>query len=102
MRKRHAARPVLECVEDRLVLNAAGAVAHASHVHAAVAGLAAQHSRATPAVAPHHAATHAAKSEATAPRHQAAKAAHPHHHSSSSSSSSLTSSFSNFFKSIGL
>jgi hypothetical protein len=99
MRKRHAARPVLECVEDRLVLSASASL---SHAHAAVAGLAAQHSRATPAVAPHHAANHAAKSEATTPRHHAAKAAHPHHHSSSSSSSSLTSSFNNFLKSIGL
>ena len=104
MRKQHAARPVLESVENRLALSAFAAVAPTSHVHAAVAGLAGRHPHASPAQATHRATTHGVRSEAATAHHQTAKAAHhPHHHSSSSSSSSsLTSSFSNFLKSIGL
>jgi hypothetical protein len=102
MRKQHAARPVLESVEDRLVLSAAGAIAHASHAHAVVASVAAQHSHASPAQATHHATTHGVRSEAATAHHHTAKTAHHPQHHSSSSSSSLTSSFSNFLKSIGL
>ena len=102
MRKRHAARPVLESVEDRLVLSAFAAVAPTSHVHAAVAGLAARHPHATPAQATHRATTHGARSEAATAHHHTAKPAHHPQHHSSSSSSSLTNSFSNFLKSIGL
>jgi hypothetical protein len=99
MRERHAARPTLEPVEDRLVLNAAGSLDPTAHARAALAGLLAQLSHATPARAVHHATTHAAKAEArTAHKHPAATAHHPQHKSSSSSSNH----FSNYFKSLGL
>ena len=96
MRKRHAARPTLEPVEDRLVLSAASSLDPTAHARAALAGLLAQHSHATPAKAAHHATTHAAKAH----RHLASTAHHPQHKSSSSTSSSNL--FSNFFKSLGL
>jgi hypothetical protein len=115
MRKRHAARPMLESVEDRMVPSALGALDPTAGIRAAISTLENHHARATPAVATHHAtpaATHQATARATraaarAARHQAALAAHhtaaqhTTHHSSSSSSSSLSTAFSNFFKSLG-
>jgi hypothetical protein len=102
MRKQHAARPMLESVEDRLALSAFAAVAPTSHVHADVASLAARHSDASPSQATHHATTNGVRSEAATAHHHTAKTAHHPQHHSSSSSSSLTGSFSNFLKSIGL
>jgi hypothetical protein len=99
MRKRHTARPMLESVEDRLVLSTSGALDPTSHVRAAIAGLLAHHSHASPAQVNHHATTHGAKSEARKLHQHMTKAAHhPQKHSSSSSSS--TNSFSNFLKSV--
>jgi hypothetical protein len=101
MRKRHAARPTLEPVEDRLVLSAASSLDPTAHARAALAGLLAQHSHATPAKAAHHATTHAGKAEAGKAHQHRASTAHPPQHKSSSSSSS-SNIFSNFFKSLGL
>jgi hypothetical protein len=105
MRKRHAARPVLESMEHRMVPTALGALDPTAGLRAAIGNLVAHHNHATPAVATHHATTRSARLEARAARHHAAATTHhttTHHSSSSSSSSSLTSSFSNFLKSLGL
>jgi hypothetical protein len=99
MRKRHAARPMLESVEDRLALSTSGALDPTSQVRATIAGLLAHHSHASPAQANHHATTHGTKSEAhKVHQHTAKTTHHPQQHSSSSSSS--TNSFSNFLKSV--
>jgi hypothetical protein len=98
MRKRYAARPMLESMEDRLVLSASGAVDPTLHLHAAVV---AQHAQASTAQADHHATVEAARSAARAAHRHLARATHSAP-KKSSSSSSLSNTFSNFFKSIGL
>lgn len=100
MRKRHAARPMLESVEDRVVLSALGVLDPAAEVTAAIAGLVAHPTHASTASAKHDATNEGTRSDARAAHHQTTSTAHHAHHSSSSSSS-LTSSFSSFLKSIG-
>jgi hypothetical protein len=96
MRKRNAARPVLESMEDRLVLSVSGATAHAAEIQKALAA----HAARVDARAAHQATAHAAKSE-TATKHHAAKTAQPAHHSTTKpKSSSASSAISNFFKSV--
>jgi hypothetical protein len=92
MHKRNAARPVLESMEDRLVLSIASALDPLAEVRSAIAALApAHHSRDT-------AAEHS-KSEGAGRQHHTTKAVHAvHHHSSTSSNTG--SSLSNFFKSV--
>ena len=103
MRKRHAARPMLEPVEDRLVLSAVSALGHTPQVHPAVVGHIAQHSHASPARATR-ATTHVGRSHSATTRHHAAGTSHHTVHNSTSSSplSNLSDSFSNFLKSVGL
>jgi hypothetical protein len=96
MRKRKAARPVLESMEGRLVLSHAGALNPIAESHSAIAALAAaDHAR--------DAAAHHSRSEVPG-RHQhttkAAHTAHAAHHHSSSSSSNSSSTLSSFFKSV--
>jgi hypothetical protein len=91
MRKRKATRPVLESMEDRVVLSGVSAFDPAAEVRSAFTSLfAAHHARATSA--------HHSKVEATASHHRAIKAAHAAHHHSSTSNSGNT--LSNFFKSV--
>jgi ABC-type nickel/cobalt efflux system permease component RcnA len=76
MRKRHAARPVLESMENRLVLSVAGVATPAAEV---VANRAAR----TAALAAHHATSDKARSEAEADNQHAARTTHATHHSPS-------------------
>ena len=100
MRKRHAARPMMESMEDRLVLSATGAIDPTTHAHAAIV---AQHAQASTARANHHATVEAARAAARAAHRQAAKTTHTApKKSSSSTSSSLSTTWSNFIKSLGL
>lgn len=103
MRKRHAARPLLEPVEDRLVLSVVSPLGHTPQAHSAVAGHIVQHPHPSPARATH-ARTHVGKSHSATARHHAAGTAHHavHHSTSSSLFSKLSDSFSNFLKSVGL
>lgn len=108
MRKRHAARPTLESMEDRMVPSALAIFDPTAGIRAAISALESHPSHATPAAATHHATTKSGpRAAARAARHQAAAAATAHHttthhsSSSSSSSSSPTSSLSSFLKSIG-
>lgn len=106
MRKRHAARPMLESVEDRLVLTSLNALNPATRLQSAITGLLGHHNGAKPAVATHPAtAAHANRAAAAAQHHQHTKPVHHPHKttttSKSSSSSSSTNPFTNFFKSLG-
>jgi hypothetical protein len=89
MRKRHVAQPVLEMVEDRMVLSVAGAGAHAAEV------IAARAARLGHAAAVHAATAHHAKSEVASPQQHASKITHAAHHSTAkpkkSSSNTLSS-----------
>jgi hypothetical protein len=96
MRKRNAARPVLESMEARLVLSVSGAVAHTAEIQKALAA----HTARVEAHAAHQTTAHGVKSEAVT-RHHAARTAHPTHHSTAKPKSSSTSNtISNFFKSV--
>jgi hypothetical protein len=97
MRKRTAARPVLESMEDRLVLSGAGALDPTAQLRSALTALfAAHHSRA--------ASAHHSRSEVPGQQHHTTKTVHAVHHQSSTSHHSSTSSgsgsLSNFFKSV--
>jgi hypothetical protein len=92
MRKRKAARPVLESMEGRLVPSIASALNPFAAVSSAIAAL-------TPAHHSRDAAAHDSKSEGKAQHPHATKLVHTTtHHSSTSSSSS--GSVSSFFKSV--
>jgi hypothetical protein len=121
MRKRHVARPMLEPVEDRLVLSTSGVLAFLNpitEVRAAIDGLTPHHSHPTTAQATHRATTQPTHHATTQPTHHATAQAthhsttrgnhtrsvakHPHaatpthaQHKSSSSNS-----LSNFLKSV--
>jgi ABC-type nickel/cobalt efflux system permease component RcnA len=93
MRKRHAARPVLESVEDRLVLSVAGGASHAAQAVA-------DHTARVAALAAHHATVEQTRSEAAADHQHASTTTHAAHHSPSKAkakakSSSLKSTISN-------
>jgi hypothetical protein len=93
MRKRHAARPVLESMEDRLVLSGASGAAHAAEVVA-------DHTARVAAQAVHHATAEKARSEAVSNHQHAARTTQANHHSPSKAkakakSSSLKSTISN-------
>jgi hypothetical protein len=92
MRKRKAARPVLESMEDRLVLSGAGALDPTAELRSAFTALfAAHHSRA--------ASAHHSKIEVHGQHQHPTKATHAAQHHSSTSSSS-TNSLSSFLKSV--
>ena len=95
MRKRHSSRPVLESMEDRLVLSVAGAATPAAEVIAARAKRLEAH-------AAHTSAVHDAKSKTATPHQHASKTAHPAHHSTTKpkKSSSSNSILSDFVKSV--
>lgn len=91
MRKRTAARPVLECMENRLVLNSAGTIAHASQAAAArVAG-----DRSHAAIVHHDAEKSAAHSRKTSDTSTA-----PKHSDSRTRSSSSNSTLNTILKSV--
>ena len=100
MRKRKAARPVLEAMEDRMVLSGVSAFDPTAEVRSALTALfTAHHAKTATAHHAHPAAAHHTKAEATATHHHATKAAHPaQHHPAKSSNSGST--ISNFFKSV--
>ena len=89
MRKRHVAQPVLEVVEDRMVLSVAGAATPAAEV------IAARAARLAHAAAAHAATAHHAKSEVATPKQHASKTTHAAHHATAkpkkSSSNTLSS-----------
>jgi hypothetical protein len=92
MRKRHAARPVLESMEDRLVLSVAGGASHAAQAVA-------DHTARVAALAAH-ATAQKARSEAVADHQHAARTTQAVHHSPSKAkakpkSNSLKSTISN-------
>ena len=90
MRRRHAVRPRLESMEDRLALSALGAAAPTAEVHTTrLARLEAHKAQ--------EAAAHAAKHDVVAKHHNAVK--HTTTTSKASSKSSLSNDFSQFFKS---
>jgi hypothetical protein len=91
MPKRKAVRPMLESMENRLVLSAASALDPTAAIRSAITALfPAHHSRA--------AADHS-KSVGTAHHQHATKVTHAAHHQSSTTSSSGNN-LSNFFKSV--
>jgi hypothetical protein len=102
MRKRNAARPRLESIEDRLVLNAAAFLDPTAGLRTAIAALVpAHHAHATPAQAAHHTTVHRTRSEVVTHHPHTSKTAHPaHHHSTPPKSSGSNNPFSNFFKNI--
>jgi hypothetical protein len=77
MRKRHAVQPVLESMENRMVLSVAGVATHAAEVAAARAE----------ARAAHQATTRHSRSDTKETHHSMARAKLDTHHSSSKSSS---------------
>jgi hypothetical protein len=83
MPKRHVARPVLESMENRMVLSVAGAATPAAEVVAARAARAETR-------AAHQTTVHRSKAENTAAHKVTAKAAHSTHHSSKSTSAGST------------
>jgi hypothetical protein len=76
MRKRHAARPVLESMEDRLVLSVAGGATHAAEVVA-------DHTARVAALAAHQATADQARSGAVADHQHTAGTTHAAHHTPS-------------------
>jgi hypothetical protein len=83
MRARHAARPVLESMEDRLVLSVAGGATPAAEVVA-------DHSARVAALAAQHATADKARSEAVADHQHAARTTHAAHHSPSKAKANST------------
>jgi hypothetical protein len=90
MRKRHAARPGLESMEDRLTLSALGATAPTAEVHVTRLNRLEAHKAQV-------AAAHATKHDAATTHHATAKHAKA---KSSSTSSSFSSAVSSFFKDL--
>jgi len=103
MRKRHAARPRLEPIEDRLVLSIANLFDPTAGIRAAISSLSPSHhaQAAKPDVA-HHRTVHGAKAETATHHPHASKATHlvHSHHSPPPKSTSSGNSFSNFFKNL--
>ncbi len=94
MRKRNAARPVLESMEERRVPSFASVLNPAAELRSAIAAIApAHHSKAATA---HHSKSEVVKQHQHTTK--AAHAVHPVHHQPAKSSSG--SSLSNFFKSV--
>jgi hypothetical protein len=102
MRKRHAARPGLESIEDRLVLSVPALFDPTAGLRTAFTALIhAHHPQAAHAQVAHPATPHGARSEVVRHHHHTSKPAHPvHHHPSTPKSSDSGNSFSNFFKNL--
>jgi hypothetical protein len=102
MRKRHAARPRLESIEDRLVLSVPALFDPTAGLRTALVVLVpAHHAHATPAQAAHHKTVQGARSEAVTHHPDTSKAAKlVHHHPSPPKSSGSNNLFSNLFKNI--
>ncbi len=103
MRTRHAARPRLEAIEDRLVLSVPAVFDPTAGFRAAYAALVpAHHAHAAPARAAHRAAVRGTRSEAVMHHPHTSGTAHPgpHHHPPGPKSSGSDNLFSDFFKNI--